>query len=224
MAEFLLWGWLAWTALTIELRAEVRTDEGEAVIKAGEGVPGEMVMAIDRTRDVVLAAGRTDSTGRVSLIVAPGWAAAVTLMSARFAIARAQEDAAGRHRLWLRSLPPARGAGPRQAPVVRSRVPILLRGRVVDEGGRGLPEVRIDGLRATAWWQTPAGMRARGEVVSSALSNTGGAFVLPIPAGDIQVQPRAAGLVLLRSTVATEGGRARADRPILIMAPEVEAN
>jgi hypothetical protein len=211
-----------------------RLDGGVAVVgsarttvlvtdEEGRALPGETVVAVDAGRQVILSLAVCDEAGRTEMIL-PEQSTAFTVMSPRYRVARLIARGPRERTLVLRALPAPSGTGPSKAPVVRTQPPILIRGRVVDEGGRGLAGVRVDGVRATEWKKTEAGMRAKGVVISSVLSDFGGSFTLPIPSGDIQIQPRAAGLVLVRSTVMTEGGRARADRPVLIMAAPGDAD
>lgn len=182
----------------------------------GETVPGETVVAVDEAREIIVGVARSDQEGRVQLSL-PDRRTLFTVMSPRYQVERALARGARNHVLWLRPLPAPSGPGPVTAPVVRTRPAILIRGRVVDERGLGLPSVRVDAVRATEWTTTAAGARAKGLVIASAVSDASGAFALPIPSGDTQIQPRAAGLVLVRSTTMTEAGRARADRPVLVM-------
>ena len=182
----------------------------------GRAVPGETVVAVDEAREVMVGVARSDQAGRAEMIL-PDRRTVFTVMSVRYQVGVVLVRDARNQILRLRPLPAPSGPGPVNAPVVRTRPPLLIRGRVVDERGLGLPSVRVDAVRATEWTKTAAGARAKGVVIASAMSDAGGSFTLPIPAGDTQIQPRAAGLVLVRSTTMTEGGRARADRPILVM-------
>ncbi len=181
--------------------------------------PGVIVMAVDAATDAVVALATSDESGRVEMRLRPR-RHNFGIMSARYQIAGFEPRGGDSYQLTLRALPAPAGAAPAPGdttPVVRSSRAILIRGRVVDEAGRPLAGVRVDGARAITWTSRPEGMRADGMILSSAFSGSDGAFVLPIPGGDTQLQARAPGLVALRFAVPNEKGVPRADRPILFM-------
>jgi hypothetical protein len=195
----------------------VRAVTGAVRGEDGRPVAGVVVCAVDPATDAIVAMAASDQDGQVHMQLRPH-RHNFGIMSARYQIVRLDPGAPGDYALVLRTLPEPSGAGPAgAAPVLRVSGAILIRGRVVDEAGTGLAGVRVDGARATEWGAPGSGVRPQGVVVSSTFSGPNGAFTLPIPGGDTQLQARAPGLVLVRSAVQQEKGVARADRPILVM-------
>lgn len=208
-------------------RSEPDTVLGTVVGADQRPVPRVIVFAVDpRTASIALMVA-SDEQGRVRLRLAPG-SHRFGVMSPHLGVERLVNKGPAEFVLVLRPLPPPAGAAPAEgteAPVVRTPGALLIQGRVVDESGAGLAGVRVDGLRATEWEPRAGKMRAGGVVVvSSALSGTNGAFNLAIPGGDTQIQARAPGLLLVRSSNLLDQRRQpRADRPILVMGIDAAA-
>lgn len=184
---------------------------GTVTDAANRPLPGVVVLALDPGRDTIVRLATADERGQVHMALPPR-SHLFGVMSASYVVERLVIRGAADFVLVLRPLPEPAGAPPArgtQAPVFRSPRAVLVHGRVTDESGQGLAGVRVDGLRATEWSPNEQGeMRAIGVVVSSAISRPDGVFVLALPAGDTQIQARAAGLKLVRSSVRpSEPGR-----------------
>ena len=198
---------------------------GQVTDASGRPLPGVVVIAVDPARETIVRMATADHRGDVRMPLPPR-PHLFGVMSSQLAVDRLIQRGADAFVLVLKPLPAAGGAPPArgtEAPVFRSATAALVHGRVVDESGRGLAGVRVDGLRATEWSRDDQGeFRARGVVVSSALSGADGVFVLALPAGDTQLQARAPGLKLVRSSVRPSERPGRTGHAALVMGIDAE--
>jgi hypothetical protein len=193
---------------------------GTVTDTANRPLPGVVVIALDPARETIVRMASADERGQVRMPLPPR-SHLFGVMSASYAVDHLVIRGAADFVLVLRPLPGPAGAPPArgtEAPVFRSARAVLVHGRVIDESGQGLAGVRVDGLRATDWSPDEQGqMRASGVVVSSAISRPDGVFVLALPAGDTQIQARAPGLQLVRSSVRPSEQPGRTGHVALVM-------
>jgi hypothetical protein len=198
------------------------------VVTSATGVPlqGILVFAVDPASDAIVATAASDDEGRLTMALRPR-PHNFGVMSAHYGVQRLISKGVDRFDLVLTALPEGGAttttAAQAKMPVIRSARMILIRGRVIDEGGQGLAGVRVDAVRAVEIVSRPEGPRAIGRPIATAISGSGGIFTVVIPAGDTQIQARAPGLAVVGSAVQRENGRVRADRPVLVMGVVAEA-
>jgi hypothetical protein len=176
----------------------------------GHPLAGIMVFAASADDDLIQSIAVSNDAGEVTFTASKA-RRNFGVISATHAVAQLTSSGGTRFRLALRPLP--RPPGPPDRPAagaarLQTKNAILLRGRVVDEAGGGLPASRLEAVRNG---DDPA-------TVAATSSDGQGRFALGLPGGDYQLRvlapgfrptrfSRHGGQLILVMTIAAEAQR-----------------
>jgi hypothetical protein len=164
--------------VTLLFAAERGTVAVTVVDGAGHPLPHVMVFAADATKVIGMAQSADDG---VATLPRPHPRYNFGLLSPTLRLGGVTPRGPGRYDLVAALLPPGPSADHEVSRVGGPRAQVI-RGRVLDETGQGLPGVRLEAVRDS------------GTVASTAFSLDGGRFALVVPGGEYGLRASAPGL------------------------------